>query len=118
MLKELSLVCGEKPLSVAEHQESVSGILLGYPGRFERVGDLGAQLAELAAYDRPLDWYQTYPGKVGAVTLIDANGVASRHCDTKDFSIVVAGDRKALEASLGSLERPIIGYDHRGSRLK
>src|SRR5690606_16913329 len=45
MLKELSVACSSKPLTQQERDESVSGLLLGYPGRFERISSVGGAFA-------------------------------------------------------------------------
>ena len=117
MLKELSVVCGSKPLTARERDESVSGLLLGYPGRFERVSSVGASFASLAIFDRPVDWYQTWPAAVEGVTLAQANMIGNEYCDPSKFSIVLAGDRSKLAETFATLNRPVVGYDTQGKRL-
>lgn len=117
MLKELSMICGSKPLTARERDESVSGLLLGYPGRFERIASVGASFASLAIFDRPVDWYQTWPSAVEGVSLAQANTIAAEYCDPNKFSIVLAGDRSKLAGTLTTLNRPIVGYDTQGKRL-
>ncbi len=117
MLKELSMTCSSKPLTARERDESVSGLLLGYPGRFERVSSVGASFASLAIFDRPVNWYQTWPAAVEAVTLAQANQIASEYCDPTKFSIVLAGDRAKLAETLATLNRTLVGYDAQGKRL-
>lgn len=117
MLKELSMTCSSKPLTVRERDESVSGLLLGYPGRFERVASVGASFASLAIFDRPVNWYQTWPAAVEGVTLGQANKIAAEYCDPSKFSIVLAGDRGKLAETFTTLNRPLVGYDAQGKRL-
>lgn len=117
MLKELSMMCGSKPITAQERDESVSGLLLGYPGRFERTSSVGASFASLAIYDRPVNWYQTWPAAVEAVTLGQADEIADEYCDPTKFSIVLAGDRAKLAETFATLNRPLVGYDAQGKRL-
>ena len=118
MLKELTLACGEKPISAQERDESVGGLLLGYPGRFERIASVGANFATLAIYQRPADWFHTWPSNVERVTLEAANAIAKEYCNPDQFAIVLAGDRAKLEPTLTSLGRSLVHYDAQGTRLK
>jgi predicted Zn-dependent peptidase len=54
---------------------------------------VGGSFASLAIFDRPVDWFQTWPTAVGDVTLATANKLAQEYCDPSKFSIVLAGDR-------------------------
>lgn len=114
MLKELNLLCSSKLLTEQERNESVSGLLLGYPGRFERVSSVGSSFASLAIFDRPVNWYQTWPSQVEAVNLAQVNKLANEYCDSSKFSIVLAGDRSKLVETFASLNRPILNYDAQG----
>lgn len=117
VLKELSMTCSSKPLTSRERDESVSGLLLGYPGRFERIASVGASFASLAIFDRPVNWYQTWPAAVEGVTLTQANEIASEYCDPSKYAIVLAGDRAKLAETFATLNRPLVGYDAQGKRL-
>lgn len=117
MFKELNQVCGAKPITAQERDESVSGLLLGYPSRFERIASVGGSFASLAIFDRPVDWYHQWPGEVEGVTLEKANEIAKAYCDPSKFAIVLAGDRSKLEPTFTSLGRKVIGYDAQGHRL-
>jgi zinc protease len=116
MLKELKLACGTKPITARERDESVSGLLLGYPGRFETISGVGGSFASLAIFDRPVDWYQTWPRAVEGVTLATANKLAHEYCDPSQFSIVLAGDRAKLQETFSTLGRPVVAYDAQGKR--
>jgi len=118
MLKELNLLCGSKLLTEQERNESVSGLLLGYPGRFERVSSVGSSFASLAIFDRPVNWYQTWPNQVEAVNLAQVNKLANEYCDPSKFSIVLAGDRSKLIETFASLDRPIVNYDAQGRMVR
>jgi zinc protease len=89
---ELKALCNERPLGPEEREEAVNGLLLGYPLRFENNHSIALQLATLPLYDRPLDFYQTWPTQVGAVTRDEMQTAASRYCNPADYSVVLVGD--------------------------
>ena len=69
------------------------------------------QLSELALYDRPVDWYVRWPGRVQDVTVQDVNAVARAYCDPSEFVIVVAGDMRTVRPALEALEWRVVAYD-------
>ena len=110
---ELEQLCKTRPLTKVERDEAVEGLLLGYPLRFERVDEIGMQVATLPIYGRPVDYWQTWPQNVQGITLERANEAARPYCDSGQYQIVVAGDvevvRPGLEAlglKVEQLERP------------
>lgn len=117
MLKELRDSCKKRPLTEQERDESVSGLLLGFPGKFERMSQVAMSFASLPIFDRPIDWYNKWPQRIKDVSLSDANSVAKKYCDPEAYAVVVAGDRKANESALGELGMPLIEYDAQGQRL-
>lgn len=118
MFKELQATCGAKPLTEKERTQAVDGLLLGFPGRFEHIGGVAGQLADLPTYGRPVDWYEKWPSRIKAVTLAQANAVAKKYCDPKSYEVVIAGDLKKLEPSLKGLGMPIIVYNTEGEPAK
>ncbi len=110
--------CGARPLSQAERDDAVNGLLLGFPGRFEANNDVARQLSLLPVYGRPTDWYERWPDNVRAVTVQAANQVAKSYCNPKDYVVVVAGDRAKVEPTLAGLEIPVQTYDSKGKPVK
>lgn len=117
MLAELGAVCGARPITDAERKQAVDGLLLGLPGRFERITDVAARFVELPLYDRPVDWFAKWPARVQAVGAAEANAIAKKYCDPKQFVIVVAGDKKSVLPTLEGLEIPIQTWDAQGRKL-
>lgn len=110
---ELEQLCQARPLTDVERDEAVEGLLLGYPLRFERVDEIGMQVATLPIYDRPTDYWQTWPQNVRSITRERANLAARPYCDPNQYQVVVAGDvdmiRPGIEAlglKIEQLERP------------
>ncbi|HEX6275221.1 MAG TPA: pitrilysin family protein, partial [Polyangiaceae bacterium] len=116
MRDELRRLCTERPIDERERSEAVEGLLLGLPGRFERAADTAAQFAELPLFDRPLRWYTAWPEHVGAVDAQEVNAVAQSYCG-RPVTVVVAGDRRAVEPSLATLGLRVVPYDAQGRRL-
>jgi len=117
-IKELADVCTKRPIDEKERAEAVGGLLLGFPGRFERGGDVAGQLASLPLYGRADDWLEKWPDRVKAITLAEANAVAKEYCNADDYVIVVAGDRKVVEPSFAGLDRKLFVFDAQGNPLK
>ena len=117
MLKELGDVCQARPITAEERDEAVNGLLLGFPGEFERIDSTAYGYATLAIDKRPVDWFQKWPSNVNAVDVQAANDAARRYCNPADYSVVLAGDRSKLEEDLAKLGRKIVGYDRQGKRL-
>jgi len=117
MHKELALLCGARPLLDKERKEAVEGLLLGLPGRFERITDVAAQFVSLPLYERPLDWFSKWPERVQAVGLDHANAIGKKYCDKTEFVIVIAGDKKSVAPTLEGLELPIASFDAQGRKL-
>ncbi|MFC1641615.1 M16 family metallopeptidase [Myxococcota bacterium] len=118
MLKELRSLQQDRPLTETELSEAVSGLLLGFPGNFQRVSDLAGSFAALPVLGREPDWYTQWPGRVSQVAVADAQGVARSQADPKDFLIVLTGDRAVVEPTLSSLGLPMVLYDAQARPVK
>ncbi len=73
------------------------------PQRFESVDDVGARLAELVAFDAPLDFYVTYVDSVLAVGADRVRATGRAELVADDMLIVIAGDRSLIEDPLRAL---------------
>ncbi|MBX6331520.1 MAG: insulinase family protein [Gemmatimonadaceae bacterium] len=77
---------------------------LQLPGQFESTGDIARQLAPLALYDLPLDFYDQYVRRVDQVTQRDVQRVADRYVNPTTMQIVIVGDRASIEGKLRALD--------------
>lgn len=116
--KELRDLCASRPISAKERDEAVGGLLLGFPGRFERGGDVAGQLAAIPLYGRPDDWLEKWSERVKAVSVEQANELAKGYCNPDDYVVVLAGDRKVVAPTLEGLERKVLYFDAQGNRAK
>ncbi|MCB9545739.1 MAG: insulinase family protein [Myxococcales bacterium] len=114
--KELADVTGARPVTDQERGEAVGGMLLGFPGDFERMASVAGQLTALVLDGHPSDYLQHWPARMAAVTTADANAMAKKYAHG-DFVIVVVGDKAALLPTLESLGLPVIEHDGQGNLL-
>jgi len=117
ILHELSDICGAKPLSVQERDDSVGGLLLGYPATFESIELLGSRFAQIPIYNRPLDWFERWPSRVAAVSLDQANQAARSYCQRSEYAMVVAGDAAKVVPTLDGIGFDLVKVDPRGQPL-
>ena len=118
VLSEISALCGKRPITPTERNEAVSGLLLGFPGRFETLGAMAQQFAGIVIYQRPVNWFDAWPAAVEAIDVQAANRVAHENCDPNSYSIVLAGDRASIEPTLATLNRPLVLHDRQGKRIQ
>lgn len=117
VFKELRDVCGPRPLSEAERNDAVEGMLLGYPLDFDTVASAGYRLASLPLRNRPTDYWTTWPTEIKAISTARANEAARPYCDPKAYSVIIAGDKKSLLPELKALKLKVVELDRDGLPL-
>jgi zinc protease len=75
----------------AELKSAKKGLVGGFPLRIDTNRKLLEQLAAVGFYRLPLDWLDTYPARLEAVTLDQIRGAFARRVDPKKLAIVVVG---------------------------
>ncbi len=108
ILSELDHVCSDRPLTEAERNEAVDGLLLGYPLRFERVDEVGTQVASLAIYGRPADFWQRWPERVKEISTARIEEAARPYCPPSRYQIVIAGDPSVVTPGLAELGYTVV----------
>lgn len=103
MLAELERIGSGQPLTATEHEEAIDGLMLGFPGRFERLTSTAGQLAYQAQVGRDANWMGQWPARLKDVSLEAARQSAVAHSELEDYVIVVAGDADQIAASLDGL---------------
>lgn len=78
-------------------------VALGLPRRFETVGGVAGQLADLIAYGRDMSFYESFVPNVMAVTAADVQRVAHEYVRPDRAVVVVVGDRARIEAGLRAI---------------
>ena len=75
----------------AELEAAKKGLVGGFPLRIDTNRKLLEQLAVIGFYRLPLDWLDTYPARLEAVTLDQIRSAFARRVDPKKLAIVVVG---------------------------
>jgi predicted Zn-dependent peptidase len=100
-MKELRAIADTVP--TAELEKAKRYLVLQLPAGFETTGDIAAQLVPVVTYGMPLDFFDQLAQRVMAVTQADVQRVARRYLDPSKLTVVVVGDRRAIEAGVRGL---------------
>jgi len=73
------------------------------PANFETTASTAGTMAGLYLFDLPLDYYETLPTRVNAITTADVAGVAKKYLTPERMVVVAVGDRKLIEPQLEKL---------------
>lgn len=100
-MKELDAI--RTPVPAAELERAKNYVALGFPGEFQTVGDLAGKLEEMLIYALPDGYFSDYVNNIRAVTAADVQRVARRYLDPATMSIVLVGDRAAIEKPVAKM---------------
>jgi zinc protease len=116
-LKEFVDLHGRRPLSAEEFQKAQLGLIRGYPPTFETPGQILGRLIDVIHYGLEDDYYSRQVDRLRQVELADVHRVAAEHVEPEALSVVVVGDRAAIEPGLNELDLPIVHLDHEGGAV-
>ena len=101
--KELHGILADHPATDAELARVKASETLRLPGSRETMDSVMRSIEDLVEYDLPEDYYQTYAGKVRALTLADIEKSAREVVQPNHLIWVVVGDRAKIEAGIREL---------------
>jgi zinc protease len=101
--KELRGILADHPATEAELARVKASETLRLPGSRETMNRVMNSVEDLVEYDLPEDYYQTYAGKVRALTLADIEESAREVVQPSHLIWVVVGDRAKIEAGIREL---------------
>ena len=101
--KELHGILADHPATDAELARVKASETLRLPGSRETMDRVMASVEDLVQYDLPENYYQTYAGKVRALTLADIGKSAQQVVQPNHLIWVVVGDRTKIEAGIREL---------------
>ena len=113
-LKEFREIAAERPVTEAEFQTAKDGVLRLFPSSFETPSQILDQLAQIAFYGLPDDYYRSWPAAIEAVSLADVQRVAQTWVDPDRLVLLVVGDRQVVEPGLREIGVPMRSIDHQG----
>jgi zinc protease len=92
-----------EPVPTDEIEKAKHYLSLLLPRNFETTRATANALAQVAVYDLPRDFYETYAQRVRAVTAADVKRAADKYIQPAKFAVVIVGDRKIVEPGVRGL---------------
>jgi len=92
-----------QPIPQDELAKARNYMALQLPLGFETTGSVASSLVAAFVYDLPADYFSTYIQRVLAVTADEAKRAADRYIQTDKLTVVIVGDRKAIESGVRAL---------------
>lgn len=93
----------DEPVPADELDRAKQYVALGLPRRFETVGGIAGQLAELELHGLSMEFFNSYVSDVMHVSAADVQRAARQHLHPDRSVVVVVGDRTEVEAGLRGL---------------
>ena len=103
ILQELSGITGAKPIGHDELDKVKQQQILELPGSHETMSSIGNLYSDLLQLGLPLNFYDSYVGKVSALTAGELEACAKQLLDPAGMIWMVVADRSEVEASLRAL---------------
>jgi zinc protease len=98
--KELRGVVRERPVTAEELSMAQNNLTLSLPGSRETMNAVASSIVDLVRYGLPDNHYETYSGKVRALTTRDMATVAEKLIRPDKLVWVVVGDRSKIEGPI------------------
>ena len=105
MLSELTGM-RERPITTEEHAKGRATLLMRVAEGLASTGGMASTFGELGLYGLPLDEPVRFVAALERTTAEDLRTLAARYIDPDAASIVIVGDRAAIEPSLRELGLP------------
>jgi zinc protease len=101
--KELGAIVRDRPASGDELKAAQDNLTLSLPGSRETINAVAGSIAEIVQFGLPDDYFETYPGKVRALTTQDMSTAAEKLIRPDKLVWVVVGDRAKIEQGVREL---------------
>jgi zinc protease len=108
VLRELKGVLSDKPITPEELKKAQVNQTLRLPGAWETAGSVASSLAQIVRFNLPEDYFQTYPGKVRALTGEQLSHAAKTVVRPDELIWVVVGDRAKIESGIRELNMGVL----------
>jgi len=108
----------DAPVTAAELSLATSYLGGVFPIKYETTDAIARALAALAAYDLPIDYFDTYRDAVRAVSIADVQRAAQRYLHPDALQVVVVGDAADVRAPLAAMQfGPLLEYGADGAEI-
>ena len=116
--KELRALLAASPIAEPEVAVTKRKATLTLPGRWETAAAIAGSIGALVRFQLPDDYWTTYPSQVARLDAEWVNAVAQKNLQPDQFTWVVIGDRRELEAPLRALGLgPVTLVDTEGKQV-
>ncbi|HSC33007.1 MAG TPA: pitrilysin family protein [Gemmatimonadaceae bacterium] len=106
------------PISADELSLATSYLGGVFPIKYETTDAIALALAALAAYELPIDYFDTYRDAVRAVSTADVLDAAQRYLHPDALQVVVVGDASQIRAPLAAMALgPMLEYGADGVEI-
>ncbi|MCB9266810.1 MAG: insulinase family protein [Lewinellaceae bacterium] len=99
-LKELN---GIREVSETDVEKARNYLALGFPGEFQNVESIAANLSDVIFYGLPQDYLNQHTAKLLAVSKEQVEEAARKYIDPKNMILVVVGDRSLVGEEVEAL---------------
>jgi zinc protease len=103
MNKELHDITTGRPVTTDELTMAKGNLTQSLPGQWETAEDVAGALLDIVQFNLPADYYDTYAGKVTAMTLDNMKNAAQEVVRGNNLVWIVVGDRAKVESGVRAL---------------
>ena len=107
LLADMKAFPVSRPVEPAELSRVTDGNIRGLPNRYERGGQVLQQIVINDRLGRPDDYVSSLPARYRAIDAKALDGAAQKFLGPDGLTIVVVGDRKAIEPQLKGIGLPV-----------
>ena len=90
-------------VTAEELKMAKESITRSLPANFETSFSTAGTLASIYLFDLPLNYYETLPARIDAITAADVSVVAKKHLAPERMLVVAVGDKKVIEPQIAKL---------------
>ena len=101
--KELRGILGRRPVTADELSKAQKNRTLTLPGAWETNARIESSILEMILYGLPEDYFNTYAGKVRALSIDDVVHAAGVVVHPDQLAWLVVGDRAKIEPGIREL---------------
>ena len=101
--RELREILKDRTLTADELANAKTLLSQSLPGRWETANQVSSALVEMVQFHLPTDYWDTYAGRVRALSLNDANAAAVQVVRPENLVWVIIGDRSRIEKGVREL---------------
>jgi zinc protease len=109
ILKEITKI-KDGGVTADELKLAKESITRSLPSNFETTSSTAGTMAGIYLFDLPLNYYQTLPTRIDAITASDVLDVAKRHLVPERMVVVAVGDRSKIDPQISKLNLGSVAY--------